>query len=283
MLVVDHGYGLRLIRQADHAALSGDIAFAWRAPRALPESYWPSFIEAVRHHDDGWETEDALPALSNGRPLDFKETPVARHVAVWRRSIDLAGARDVYQEIIVGNHARWLYMRFPRGDSGEDRKVAESFVEETRRRIDSRAETLRARGGDARAAAEPAALEAARKLLSFFDALSLALLGGLPFFSRSEPLPLADEEAALHLTQTAARDPGSDAPGGAAVAPWPFVPGRVELRSRAFDLGARSFASPADCAAAMAAIRPSSIGFVLDPWRRDLSFPPGETGKPRVT
>jgi len=265
MLVVNRESGLRLIRQVDHAALSGDIALDWRAPRVIPASFWPSFMEAVRHHDDGWETEDALPVLSSGKLLDFKETPVARHVAVWRRSIDLAGARDVYQEIIVGNHARWLYTRFPRGGSVEDRKVAESFLEETHRRIDARAETLRARGGDARAAAEPAALEAARKLLSFFDALSLALLGGLPFFSRSEPLPHADGEAALHLKQVPALDPGGGAPAGTAVAPWPFIPGRVELRSRAFDVAARSFASPRDCAAAMAAIRPSALAFVLDP------------------
>jgi hypothetical protein len=278
MLVVERGSGLRLIRQVDHAALSGDIALAWRAPRAIPGSFWPSFVEAVRHHDDGWETEDASPAVSNGRPLDFKQTPVARHVAVWRRSMDLAGTRDVYQEIIVGNHARWLYTRFPRGDSGEDRKTAESFLEETRRRVEDRTEALRARGGEARAASEPGSLEAARKLLSFLDALSLALLGGLPFFSRTEPLPHGDGEAVLSLKRIGPEDPRGAGAAGAAVAPWPFVPARVELRPRAFDPGAETFASPGDCARAMAATHPTTLALLLEPWSGEAPFPPVEKG-----
>ena len=278
MLVVNHGSGLRLIRQVDHAALSGDIALAWRAPGVIPETFWPSFLEAVGHHDDGWETEDALPALSGGKPLDFKQTPVARHVAVWRRSIDMAGARDPYQEILVGNHARWLYTRFPRGDSAEDRKIAACFLEETDRRIEDRTQLLRGRGGDARAAAEPAALEAARKLLSFLDALSLALLGGLPFFTRTEPLALAEGEAALGLREIPER--GS---GGAAIEPWPFVPGRVVLRSRAFDLATTSFASPLDCAAAMAATPLTGLAFVLEPRSANPSFSPGENRDSGVT
>ena len=276
MLVVERGSGLRLIRQVDHAALSGDIALAWRAPRAIPGSFWPAFVEAVRHHDDGWETEDASPAVSGGKPLDFKQTPVARHVAVWRRSMDLAGARDVYQEIVVGNHARWLYTRFPRGDSAEDRKIAESFIEETRQRVEDRTEALRARGGEAHAATEPGSLEAARKLLSFLDALSLALLGGLPFFSRTEPLPYAGGEAALGLKRIVSGDPSGVT--GAAVHPWPFSPGRIELRSQAFDPGARTFASPGDCARTLAATRPTGLAFILDPWTGEVPFPPGEKG-----
>jgi hypothetical protein len=266
MLVVKHGSGLRLVRQVDHAALSGDIGLAWRRPLAIPAACWSSFLEAVRHHDDGWEPEDAAPALSRGRPLDFKETPVARHVEVWRRSMDLAAARGAYPEIIVGNHARWLYTRFPRRETDEDRRIAEGFLEETRLRIEGRLEELRAAGGIAAAGTGPQALEAARKLLSFLDALSLTLLGGLPFFAATETLPLDEGEAGLSLSRTPGR--------GVTVSPWPFGVDRVELRSRAFDLPAESFESPEECARAMALVGPAAVGFTLDPG--SLSRRPGD-------
>ena len=63
MIVVDEPDGsLLLVRQPHHAAMSAQIAAAWRRPAALSPGVWQRLLEAVRVHDDGWGPfDDPVP------------------------------------------------------------------------------------------------------------------------------------------------------------------------------------------------------------------------------
>ena len=72
MIVREDGDFLLLVRQADHAFLSGSLAAAWgRAPWVPPEPYHSTVIGA-RLHDLAWTTfDEALPRRPNGRHYAF--------------------------------------------------------------------------------------------------------------------------------------------------------------------------------------------------------------------
>jgi hypothetical protein len=102
-----HGGRWLLITQADHAALSGQLAehvgssrFAWLHART---------VLGCRLHDGGWPSHDDAPTLnSRGLPLDFFETP--RHMAlpIWAASAERAIENDIYAGLLVSLHSLCL-------------------------------------------------------------------------------------------------------------------------------------------------------------------------------
>ncbi len=184
MIVVDQPDGsLLLVRQRDHAAASGLIAQAWRRPTLVASQTWDRQIEAVRRHDDGWSAAEQSPLLDpDGRPFDFKSIPTPQHVALWRRSIELAAQDDPYVALLIAQHARWLYTTVGQ-DRIEDQRTAQRFADETAARIDGFIEQLSTGSQAERAAVSPRGLGTARVLVAFFDALSLALVGACRHFN----------------------------------------------------------------------------------------------------
>jgi len=208
----------------------------------MAEGLWARFIEAVRRHDDGWIESEKRPALDrDGRLHDFKSLPVPLHVEVWRRSVDLARRADPYQGLLVAQHARRLYAEFFRDVSGEDQRLARDFIAEMDRAI------------DACTASEREDLLASRPLLSFFDGLSLRLLGAIAM-DRTELLPFGNDEAVLAVTEEK---------GGVRVQPWPFAAEAVSLDVRGVRLDASRFGSPDDLAVALARAPAETLRFEL--------------------
>jgi hypothetical protein len=259
MLVLDSPAGLLLVRQPDHAALSARLARAWRPPEFLSPRLWDLFIAATAHHDDGWAEAESLPALDPaGRPHDFKSLPIALHSQIWRRTIALAWQHGPYVTAIVAGHGRWLYENFAKEEPAADRETRLAFIAEATAAVEAEKRRLMAGCAEERAAAEDPALESARRLLAFLDAASLALLGGLPRFRRSESLAFAREEAPLSLTSV---------PDGTAITPWPFLEARVEGAVPATEVSGRAFASPEALRDALGRGRDTALRYALRPGR----------------
>ena len=105
-----------------------------------------------------------------------------------------------------------------------------------------------ARGSEAdRAAVDPFNLAMARRLLSFFDAFSLMLLGALPMQPLVEPIDYAEHRAILSI------QPIEQAQGATLrVRPWPFAVAQLVLTTTARKLEKAVFPDPDDAAAAIA-------------------------------
>lgn len=220
------------MRQPDHAAMSERIARAWPAPSGFAPAMWERFLSAVRRHDDGWRREEERPTLDpEGGPYDFKRLPARIHAAVWRRSVELAERDDPYLALIIAQHGRWL--------EGEDHDSRE-FIEEMDRAIERNRARLAAGRSEERAGVEPEAMLVARRLLSFFDAFSLFLLGAVPM-EETEPLRRGAAESSLRIRK------GKEA---LQVQPWPFEVPALRLEVEAARLEATRFRSPEEFAEA---------------------------------
>jgi uncharacterized protein DUF3891 len=122
-----------------------------------------------------------------------------------------------------------------RGDLLEFPAEMEAHIERARA-------VLREGSADERAAATPAALEAARRLLSLFDGLSLMLLGAIPTPSRTAAVAFGDQDAELGIERT---------DGGLSIGPWPFESPALDLIIGGMRLERCRFSTPEELARAM--------------------------------
>lgn len=209
-----------LISQIAHARLAGVLAEAWNdALRPLVEPR-DVFVETVHKHDDGWLVWEQRPEVHGGKPRDFMEMPLDESLAIWRRSIAVAGVVGPASGVIVGGHFRRLLERalhkheLQHDWSDDFEHLAEEFIDEQQSHRD---EYLASRPAERRAEAE-AGVDRGLHLLQFFDFASLWLCCA----ERSEPQSMngADGET-YFFTPVNAQN--------IAVEPWPFRPAELEL------------------------------------------------------
>lgn len=242
MIVVESpDNALLVVRQPDHAASAARIARRWRRPDDFAPAIWDRLIEAVRRHDDGWmPTQQAPPLDAEGRPLGFQAIHTTMHVEIWRRGIDMTASDDLYAALLISQHARWLYTHVGRGGI-EDEAAAMQFADDLARRIDRYIRHLQAGTPEEIVAVEPHRLAKAQRLLSFFDYLSLALIGALPVPAESlEPLAFASQVKTVRTSVNETR---------VEMDPWPFDTGPWTLDVTATRLDRSRFTDPAELAA----------------------------------
>ena len=138
MIVQEHGPGLLLFRQTDHALLAGAFAAAWgNETIPVPARRDPTVVAAARH-DDGWADWELAPQLNDdGEPVDFIHIPVHEHVALYKRGIDLVESEDPYAGLLASMHGQRLYTRpfYPGMDpriqhlKGTELALATAYVE----------------------------------------------------------------------------------------------------------------------------------------------------------
>ena len=110
MLVRDRGDFWQLVRQPDHADLSGQLARAWGGE--LPASSRPASLAlAATRHDDGWAVYDRRPGwdAERGRPRNFLDVPVLAHLAFYRACIQVVSDEDAYAGALVAMHGAGIY------------------------------------------------------------------------------------------------------------------------------------------------------------------------------
>jgi hypothetical protein len=228
----------RFVQQIDHAEGAGQLAQQWQRPADWPEAIWQRFVEAVHRHDDGWRELETAPALDpTGRPYSFKNLPTDQHVAVWQRGIDEQAAQDPYRGLVLALHAHWLYTQLARNEDEAEEAAAQQFLNWVDQRIDELVQQLSEAGPAEQHAVAPNQLDLARRLIGFFDMISLILLGALEVNDWPEPLPFGEhcESLRIHLPH------GSP---DLAIEPWPFVDHEVRVTVPAYDLDEENFESP---------------------------------------
>ncbi len=114
MIVRDSPEGFVLIKQHDHALISGEFARRWKAkPRPLE-----STLYAVSQHDLAWKPldEEVLWNEEKGRPYSFVDYPAEPKVRAYERGIDLLEAEDRYAACLCSKHYERLVRDFGKTD-----------------------------------------------------------------------------------------------------------------------------------------------------------------------
>jgi hypothetical protein len=113
MIIQEQGDHLILIRQTDHAVLSG--YFAREAGNEIfvrPEPR-ESFQLAATEHDNGWNEWELQPRIDSVTflPYTFMSLPTQEHIDLYQRGIERVVKVDRYAGLLVSMHCAGLYDR----------------------------------------------------------------------------------------------------------------------------------------------------------------------------
>jgi len=111
MIIQEHGDHLILIRQTDHAVLSGYFAReAGNESFVRPEPF-DSFQLAATEHDNGWSEWELQPRIDPATflPYTFMSMPTTEHMDLYQRGIERVVKVDRYAGLLVSMHCAGLY------------------------------------------------------------------------------------------------------------------------------------------------------------------------------
>jgi hypothetical protein len=113
MIIQEQGDQLVLIRQTDHAILSGFFAREWGNEQFTRPEPFASFCLAAAEHDNGWREWELLPGLDlkTRLPYSFMSIPTEEHIALYQRGIERLVKTDHYAGLLVSMHCAGLYDR----------------------------------------------------------------------------------------------------------------------------------------------------------------------------
>ncbi len=106
MIIQEHGDHLILIRQTDHAVLSGYFARELgHEGFARPEPL-ESFQLAATEHDNGWNEWELQPRIDpvSFLPYSFMSLPTQEHIDLYQRGIERIVKVDRYAGLLVSLH-----------------------------------------------------------------------------------------------------------------------------------------------------------------------------------
>jgi hypothetical protein len=237
MIVVPEDGRLRMITQADHAHLAGEIVSLWRADGLPANPRRAEVIFAAREHDNGWREADSAPRVNpaTGRPHDFVTMPDGPRIEIWRRGVErhvLPGPEHRYAALLICHHAEVLHAA-RRGEPRWDEELFEPLEE----LIDWLLEET---------GAAPEALAADYSHLALGDRISLAACQ-----ASSEPFETAGYR-------------GRFVDGTVLLSPFPLA-GATTFRVRCRTISNRPYADPVDLIGELAAARWEEIRIRLAP------------------
>lgn len=113
MIVQEQGDELILIRQTDHAVLSGFFAREWGNDLFQRPVPFESLRLAASEHDNGWREWELQPQLDpkTRLPYSFMSLPTDAHIQLYQRGIERLVKSDRYAALLVSMHASGLYDR----------------------------------------------------------------------------------------------------------------------------------------------------------------------------
>jgi Protein of unknown function (DUF3891) len=124
VIVRETADGYVLIKQHDHALVSGEIAKRWaERPRPLD-----STLFAIAHHDVAWRGPDSEVRWNEetGRPYSFAEYPSELKVKAYEEGLDWVEERDAYAACLCSMHYEKLLRQF--GGSEAEKEFVEAAV-----------------------------------------------------------------------------------------------------------------------------------------------------------
>jgi len=113
MIVQEQGDELVLIRQTDHAVLSGFLAREWGNDLFQRPEPFESLQLATSEHDNGWREWELQPTIDpkTRLPYSFMSLPTDAHMELYQRGIERVVRSDRYAGLLVSMHASGLYDR----------------------------------------------------------------------------------------------------------------------------------------------------------------------------
>jgi hypothetical protein len=266
MILQDRGDHLLVIRQTDHAVLSGFFARAWGNDLFARPQMFESFCLAAREHDNGWSEWELAPQLDPKTrvPYTFMSIPTEQHVVLYQRGIERLIEVDRYAALLVSLHCSGLYDRaratMP-GFSAKYVKSNESHIvndflqklklQQLRLKVDLRANPA------TKSLADEKSLEKYSRLLESLDRLSLYFCLNALENATIDSVPLYGEMEAVDWVIR----PGMD--NGVSLDPYPFRKNLLEFSILARRLPKRLYGDDSDFQRALALTPYFAVKFTL--------------------
>src|SRR5216684_4982360 len=113
MIVQEQDDQLILIRQTDHAVLSGFFAREWGNELFQRPEPFESVRLAAGEHDNGWREWELQPHIDpkTRLPYSFMSLPTEEHIDLYQRGIERVIKADRYAGLLVSMHCAGLYDR----------------------------------------------------------------------------------------------------------------------------------------------------------------------------
>ncbi|HEY2121900.1 MAG TPA: DUF3891 family protein [Candidatus Acidoferrum sp.] len=102
-----------VIRQTDHAYLSGFFARELGNEAFQRPEPFDSFCLAAAEHDNGWQEWELAPGVDpkTFAAYSFMTIPTAEHIALYQHGIERVVKADLYAGLLVAGHCAGLYDR----------------------------------------------------------------------------------------------------------------------------------------------------------------------------
>jgi hypothetical protein len=254
-----------LIRQTDHAALSGEFAAEWGNEKfARPEPF-ESFRLAAAEHDNGWREWDESPRIDPAahEPWQFTAMPVADHLSFYQYGIKNVLKQDLYAGLLVSMHCTGIYsQRYGTDPTLKLERYSpemEAIVKGFRERMEGQQKHLREQLGAAGKGfgeAEERALWANYKRLQMVDRLSLYLCMAPPAAGTLGPAPLDEQQDA----QWQLRPSGGNK---VTIAPYPFRREALKIGIKARRIPRKSYRDDAELREALGQAKEELLEFTI--------------------
>lgn len=227
MIIQEQGDELVLIRQTDHAVLSGFFAREWGNELFRRAEPFESVRLAAAEHDNGWREWELEPQIDprTRLPYSFMSIPTEEHIALYQRGIERVAKVDRYAGILVSLHASQLYDRARATIPGYSAKYVKSSegeavngflqslkLQQLRLKVDLRGDPA------TREFAQEKALEINSRRLEALDRLSLYFCMSSPQETTMEAIPADNEGSEVDWVLR----PRPQDDGGVSIAPYPF-------------------------------------------------------------
>lgn len=113
MILYEQDNEVVIIRQTDHALLSGFFAREWGNEQFSRPEPFESFRLAAAEHDNGWQEWELLPKVDPATflPYSFMSIPTEAHIALYQQGLERILKVDHYAALLVSMHCALLYDR----------------------------------------------------------------------------------------------------------------------------------------------------------------------------
>jgi hypothetical protein len=113
MILHEQDNEIVIIRQTDHALLSGFFAREWGNELFTRPEPFESFRLAAAEHDNGWREWELLPQVDRATflPYSFMSIPTEEHITLYQQGLERILKVDHYAALLVSLHCAGLYDR----------------------------------------------------------------------------------------------------------------------------------------------------------------------------
>ena len=269
MIVQEQGDQLILIRQTDHAVLSGFFAREWGNDLFQRPEPFESLLLAASEHDNGWRDWELQPQIDpkTRLPYSFMSIPTDAHIELYQRGIERVVKSDRYAGLLVSMHASGLYDRARATIPGFSAKYVKSTeselvngflqglkLQQLRLKVDLRADAGK------KEFVQDKLLEANSRRLEALDRLSLYFcMSSVPHDATIDAVPVDDRGSEVDW------ELWPRGPNAVALGPYPFRREPLQVSILVRRVPKRLYANSLEFQNTLARAPYSALNFTLHP------------------